>query len=89
MKRLYLAWSSIFDSPDNKYDAALFSRVLKEAGAREITIEPAYGWSNQPDVVTFDADVNQISRFVEKLSQVPPFAGHRTASPIIHEVTWS
>lgn len=50
---LYVKWSSVFDSPSNKYDAKLFMKTLKEAGAKKIWTDNMYGWSNQPEVVLF------------------------------------
>jgi len=50
---LYVSWSSIFDSPSNKYDIKLFTKTLKAAGAKKVWTDNAYGWSNQPEVVLF------------------------------------
>ena len=48
---LYIKNSSIFDN--RKYDARLYIKILKEAGATKVWLENAYGWSNQPKVVIF------------------------------------
>ena len=65
---LYIHWSSIFDSSANKYDIPLFTKILKKAGAKKVWSEPAYGWSNQPDVVLFTGlDEDEATEALEKL----------------------
>ena len=49
---LYIKWSTIFDSPANKYDTKLFMKTLKDAGAKKVWTDNAYGWSNQPVLFT-------------------------------------
>lgn len=65
---LYVKNSSIFDSPSNKYDIALFSKTLKDAGAKKVWKDNAFGWSNQPEVVLFTGiDAKKASAALEKL----------------------
>lgn len=71
--RYYLLYSSIFDNPENKYDVNLFKRTIKSAGGSNIRTSYAYGWSNQPKVVTFDATDDQLSKIEGALNKVLPF----------------
>jgi len=66
---LYIKWSSIFDS--NKYDIKLFSKTLKDAGAKKVWTDTAFGWSNQPDVVLFTGLDERKAQ--EALSALPVF----------------
>lgn len=50
---LYVDWSSVFDSPSNRYDVKGFMKVLKDAGAKKVWSDNKWGWSNQPEVVLF------------------------------------
>lgn len=67
---LYIKWSSIFDS--NKYDIKLFSKTLKDAGAKKVWTDTQFGWSNQPDVVLFTGLDERKAQ--EALSSLPVFA---------------
>ena len=70
---LYIKCSSIFDSPSNKYDIKLFSKALKDAGAKKVWTDTSFGWSNQPDVVLFTGlDEMKAKEALE--AAYPPFA---------------
>ena len=49
---MYVQYSSWFNS--HKYDSNKMKAVIKEAGGKNIRLSHAYGWSNQPKVVTFN-----------------------------------
>lgn len=68
---LYIDWSSVFDSPSNKYDIKKFSEVLKKAGAKKVWTDNKWGWSNQPEVVLFTGLSE--SNATKALNQLPVF----------------
>lgn len=68
---LYIARSSTFDSPSNKYDIKLFTKTLKAAGAKKVWTDNEKGWSNQPEVVLFTG-LNQ-SDAEDALDKLPVF----------------
>lgn len=68
---LYIKWSSIFESPANKYDTKLFMKTLKDAGAKKVWTDDMFGWSNQPDVVLFSGLREEDAQ--SALSQLPVF----------------
>jgi hypothetical protein len=68
---LYIKWSTIFDSPANKYDTKLFMKTLKDAGAKKVWTDNAYGWDNQPEVVLFTG--LNIRDAESALSNIPVF----------------
>jgi hypothetical protein len=84
---LYVAWSSAFDNPNNKYDKDAISQALIDAGAGRVWEEKQYGWSNQPEVILFDGISNEDA--TEALNSLPMFSG--TASPIVRraQFDWS
>lgn len=51
--RFYIKWSSWFDS--HPYNRAKISKLVKQAGGKNVRLANAYGWANQPKVVTFNA----------------------------------
>ncbi|MFA6090123.1 MAG: hypothetical protein WC755_09780 [Candidatus Woesearchaeota archaeon] len=78
-KRFYIYQTSIFDNPKNVYDIDLFKKTLKEAGAKNIRVCNAYGWYNQPQIVTFSishfSDLNKAIRDIEfALNKLPVFS---------------
>ena len=67
LRSFYVACSSYFDT--HSYNINQIVKALKRAGGRNITTDNAYGWSNQPEVVVFDAPddmVEDISAQVAK-----------------------
>lgn len=68
---LYIKYSSVFDSPANKYDTKLFMKTLKAAGAKKVWTDNAYGWDNQPEVVLFTGMT--IRDAESALSSIPVF----------------
>jgi len=51
MARMYVRYSSYFTS--HKYDTNKMKSVIKKAGGINVRSSYAYGWVNQPKVVTF------------------------------------
>jgi hypothetical protein len=51
--RYYVDNSSYFDS--HPYKKTLISRAVKIGGGKNVRASNKHGWSNQPQVVTFDA----------------------------------
>ena len=51
--RYYVHNSSYFDS--HPYNRPKIARAVKVGGGSNVRTSYAYGWSNQPKVVTFDA----------------------------------
>ena len=79
---LYIKWSSVFDSPANKYDIKLFSKTLKDGGAKKVWSEASWGWDNQPDVVLFTGLKERDAQSI--LSQLPVF---KKWGAIIHDAS--
>jgi len=61
----YVDNSSIFDT--RKYDITAIMEGVEQGGGTNVKAEPLYGWSNQPDVVTFDynGDPKDIEKTVD------------------------
>mgnify|MGYP006279049217 CR=1 FL=1 len=53
--RYYIDNSSIFDSAPY-YQAREIAEILKASGIKKVRLARKYGWSNQPQVVTFEGD---------------------------------
>lgn len=53
-KEYYVAWSSWFDN--HQYDIDLISSIIENLGEVNVHVENQFGWSNQPEVVVFEAD---------------------------------
>jgi len=83
--RYYLDNSSIFDNPSNVYDFGLFATTIKDAGGRDIKPENAYGWNNQPEVVTFLADGKTLPKIKKALDSLDVF---KKWGCIIREKDW-
>jgi hypothetical protein len=86
LKRFYLERSSLFDAPENIYNSGLFARAILENGGRNVGVDKKNGWSNQPEVVTFDALEESLKGIIDGLNQLPPFKGRGC---IIHEQDWT
>ena len=54
MERYYVRWSSIFNTIP--YDIDLIKKSVKRSGGKNIRTSKSFGWSNQPEVVTFSCD---------------------------------
>jgi len=67
LKTYYVVNSSYFDT--NKYDINQIEKSVKRAGGRNITTDNAYGWSNQPAVVVFDATDDMIEDVAAEVSR--------------------
>ncbi len=58
MERYYVANSSWFDT--HPYDKRKIKAAVKRAGGKNVRESLAFGWSNQPEVVTFSAEPTQV-----------------------------
>lgn len=67
----YVRNSSIFSDPLNVYDIPLFTRLLKNAGARVVWTENLLDSKNQPKVVCFFGISPKIAK--KALETVPIF----------------
>jgi predicted nucleic acid-binding Zn-ribbon protein len=68
----FVDYSTIFDSPSNKYDRELFQTTLKNAGATDAWSEDYSKGQNQPDVVMFVGISAEEAE--EALNQLPVFS---------------
>lgn len=84
-RRYYLHRSSIFDNPSVVYNFGVFSRVIADAGGLKPKIERAYGWNNQPEIVTFSADEKTLPKIKEALNSLSVF---QKWGCIIREKDW-
>ena len=67
-KTYYVANSSYFDT--NSYRIDDIATAVKKAGGEKIHIEPAYGWSNQPEVVGFEATEEMVKDIAAEVSRM-------------------
>lgn len=65
----YVAWSALFNHPSNKYDISLISKAVKDGGATRVRSGYAFGWSNQPKVVIFNANNDNLSAIKNSLEK--------------------
>ena len=68
MKRYYIAYSSIFGG-SLSYSTRTIARAVKETGGKNVRTARQYGWSNQPNVVTFSADAGAIHSIGEHVTK--------------------
>lgn len=66
-KTFYVANSSYFDS--NPYQTNEIARAVRKAGGKNIKAENAYGWTNQPEVVLFDAAEEKVEDIAAAVSR--------------------
>lgn len=66
MTRYYVQNSSIFNTMT--YDVPAIKKAIKNAGGKNIRTSRYMGWRNQPDVVTFSAQSNDIFEIETKAS---------------------
>ena len=79
--RYYVKNSSYFDS--HPYNISKITTAVKRGGGTNVRASNAYGWSNQPKVVTFDATqstLQTVQRSVERAVG--------TQHIIIHKKDW-
>ncbi len=67
LQTYYVANSSYFDT--HSYDTNKISKAVQQAGGRNIRTENAYDWSNQPEVVVFDADEKMVEDVAAEVSK--------------------
>jgi len=67
MARYYVKRSSWFDA--HRYDSTKIKRAISRAGGTNIRQSHAYGWSNQPKVVTFDAAPSAVSKIEKEVGR--------------------
>ena len=72
--RYYLGYSTIFDDPQNIYDTHVLKKVIKNNGGKNIRMSNNYGYSNQPKVVTFNADNSTLINIKNALNKLPIFS---------------
>jgi hypothetical protein len=63
----YVANSSYFDT--HRYDYRLISQTVKKNGGQNLSIEPVFGMSNQPNVVVFDAHEDVLENLSAQLAK--------------------
>jgi len=83
--RYYLSCSSIFDNIDRKYDIPLFVSAVKRGGGAYVRKSRAFGWNNQPCVVTWRGTLTINKKIDSELCKLPQF---KKWGPIIHEKDW-
>jgi len=66
MIRYYVDYSSIF--PGMEYNVSNIKKAIKNAGGKNIRTSMLHGWSNQPNVVTFSAHLNDVKSIEDKAS---------------------
>ena len=54
--RYFIKRSAIWDNPSRDYNPTLMAELVSQCGGLFIVTETAYGWDNQPEVVTFEID---------------------------------
>lgn len=84
MKRYYVDDSSIFYGKELKYEKARIKKIVKDFGGKNIRYALKHGWSNQPQVVCFNATPDR----KEKIRKVLNKMLKTSFSVIIHEKDW-
>jgi hypothetical protein len=56
----YVEWSAYFNDPTNKYDIDKIKEAIKKANGERIRTANQFGWSNQPKVVVFKTDEDNL-----------------------------
>lgn len=88
--RYYLAHSAAYDYPPYEYDTVAIMCRVSDAGGRDVGISRAFGWYNQPDVVTWEGDDETNEKIREHLSSFPPYTSDGGLPvPIIRECNHS
>lgn len=83
--RYYVDYSSIFNSMD--YNVPKIKKAIENAGGKNIRTSMLHGWSNQPDVVTFSANSDDLKSINKKAStELGDLA--LTWGLILHEKNW-
>jgi hypothetical protein len=63
----YVNWSSWFNA--HKYDIEKIKEAAKKAGAERVRTGKQFGWSNQPDVVIFNSEGNNIKNIKNEIQK--------------------
>lgn len=66
MDRFYVDYSSIFNNMP--YNVPDIKQAIKNAGGKNVRTSRLNGWSNQPDVVTFSANIDDLRAIREEAS---------------------
>ena len=80
-RQYYVAWSSWFGT--HPYDVSKIKSIVESAGGKNAHAENQFGWSNQPDVVVFNAKEENIESIKQALQK-----GIGTEWIIISEKDW-
>jgi len=84
-KRMYIRWSSMWDTGPDYYPKHLIKAAVKEAGGKNVRLARLYGWSNQPQVVTFDVPKSvSLDRILDRVK----FVCNKPWRPIASEKDW-
>lgn len=67
MSRYYVDRSSWFDT--NEYNPMLIKEIVKLHGGKNVRLARKFGWSNLPQVVTFNANDYKKSKINEALQK--------------------
>ena len=67
LKTYYVVNSSYFDT--HPYNINQIVKAVIRAGGRNIRTDNAYGWSNQPEVVVFDATDDMVEDVAAEVSR--------------------
>jgi len=82
--RKYIAQSHVHDySP---YNATLYAAQLKAMGVKRVRLARLNGWSNQPQVVTFEGEGISETMIKMMFKRFPEFAKWPV---VIHEKDWN
>ena len=80
-KSYYVKNSSWFNT--HPYNSEEISSAVESAGGENVRMELAYGWTNQPEVVVFDATMDVLPQIEQSVQET---CG--TEWIIIHEKDW-
>lgn len=81
VKRYYVTRSHYFDS--HPYNTKNIANAVKRGGGTNVRTGKQFGWSNQPQVVTFSADSRKVDSILRAVKQ-----SVHTMYIIIREKDW-
>ena len=81
MRKYYVQWSCFFDC--KRYNSEIMSYAVLNAGGMHPRLISQYGWDNQPEVVAFDANPENLAKIEAGLKET-----FDTEWLIVKEVDW-
>jgi hypothetical protein len=85
MTRYYIGYTSIFDGM-RRYEKAKIANAIKICGGKNVRYSLQFGWSNQPQVVCYDATDSKRAQTIADCASDLVFPKNR--SSLIHLLSY-